>query len=396
MPVATETGRPLRPRAILITRNLPPLRGGMERLNWHAALALSQRFELTVIGPHGCGEHLPSSIDVREVYARSPMGFLFGAAKAAWSATSRPAKLAIAGSGLTAPLAFLGALRCQARSAAYVHGLDLVTRHPVYRILWLPFLRRLQLAISNSTNTEAIARELGVAGNNIAVVHPGTHFPAADNNMGPQFRRSFGLGEGPLLLSVGRLTERKGIAEFIERCLPTIASAYPQVRLVLIGDNAPNALNRSRIDPQHRLQEAIARSGASQNVAILGPCDDAMLSQAYAAADLHVFPIRSLPGDVEGFGMVAVEAAAHGLPTVAFATGGVPDAVSDGVSGRLVQPDDYQGFADRICELLGQDRSILRSSAMTFASHFSWERFHDQLLAALDAPSAPSAPSNPS
>ncbi|ADV26520.1 glycosyl transferase group 1 [Pseudoxanthomonas suwonensis 11-1] len=378
-----ETPTAARPRAILVTRNLPPLRGGMERLNWHVAIALSRRFDLLVIGPRGCSGHLPPGIRVREIPAQGAAGFLPRAAAAAWSASSEPAELVLAGSGLTAPLAYLAGRRSGARSMAYVHGLDLVTRHPVYRMLWMPFLRRLGLAIANSANTASIARGLAVAGGNIAVVHPGTRLPG-DVPGGGDFRRRFALGEGPLLLSVGRLTERKGIVEFIERCLPAIVAAHPGARLVLVGDNAQDALNRSTTDPRARLDAAITRAGMGAHVAILGPCDDATLSQAYAGCDLHVFPVRSIPGDVEGFGMVAIEAAAHGLPTVAFAAGGVPDAVKPGTSGVLVAEEDYQGFAREVCTLLAGDPTPLRASAKVFATSFSWERFDRQLLDLLD------------
>lgn len=380
----TADGGQARERAVLVTRNLPPLRGGMERLNLHVAIALSRRFALTVVGPAGCARFLPQGIEVREVPSASLPVFLAGAVRATWAATSRPARLVLAGSGLTAPIAALAARRCGGASGAYVHGLDLVTRHPAYRAAWVPCMRRLGLAVANSANTAAIARDLGVAGGNIAVVHPGTHLPPADDGTGEPLPLRSALGDGPLLLSVGRLTGRKGIAEFIEHSLPRIALSHPDVRLVIIGDNAPDALNRSRTDPRRRLDQAIARAGMAEHVVVLGPCDDRELSQAYAAADLHVFPVRHVPGDVEGFGMVAVEAAAHGLPTVAFATGGVPDAVADRTSGRLVAPGDYDAFSRQVCELLASDRAGLRESTRGFAQRFGWDRFDTALLAALD------------
>ncbi|WP_084635401.1 glycosyltransferase [Pseudoxanthomonas sp. J35] len=357
----------------------------MERLNYRVALALSRHFRLVVVGPEGCTASLPPEVEVHQVPTGSLARFLLGATRATWSAASQPATVVLAGSGLTAPIAFMASLRCGARSAAYVHGLDLVTRHPIYRLLWLPFLRRLALAITNSANTATIARRLGVAGGNIQIVHPGTNLPGCDNiDGGRRFRLEFGLGQDPVLLSVGRLTERKGLVEFVQRCLPAISKTHPRVRLVIIGDNAPNALTRSSMDLQARLQEAICQAGVRNNVVILGSCSDEILSLAYAAADLHIFPVRELPGDVEGFGMVAVEAAAHGLPTIAFATGGVPDAVADGVSGRLVPAGDYDTFTRLITELLAQDRDSLSTSSRQFASQFSWDRFYDQLRTTLD------------
>jgi phosphatidylinositol alpha-1,6-mannosyltransferase len=82
--------------------------------------------------------------------------------------------------------------------------------------------------------------------------------------------------------------------------------------------------------------------------------------------------------------MVAIEAAAHGLPTVAFAVGGVPDAVSPGRSGHLVHPGDYAGFAQRTCELLAAGRdTTLRASAREFAATFTWDIFAMRLRESL-------------
>jgi SAM-dependent methyltransferase len=134
-----------------------------------------------------------------------------------------------------------------------------------------------------------------------------------------------------------------------------------------------------------RILAAAAGPGLEDNIRILGPCDDATLTSAYFAAHVHVFPVRDVPGNVEGFGMVAIEAAAHSLPTVAFAVGGIPDAVREGRSGYLIPPGDYGRFADRVCALLGSGRdATLRQSAREVAGDFQWERFGGRLTAALD------------
>jgi phosphatidylinositol alpha-1,6-mannosyltransferase len=88
--------------------------------------------------------------------------------------------------------------------------------------------------------------------------------------------------------------------------------------------------------------------------------------------------VRHIPGDPEGFGMVAVEAAAHGLPSVAFATGGIVDAVAEGRSGRLVRPGDYAALSDAVISTLAECES-LRSSCIEFARRFAWPEFGVQL-----------------
>jgi phosphatidylinositol alpha-1,6-mannosyltransferase len=122
----------------------------------------------------------------------------------------------------------------------------------------------------------------------------------------------------------------------------------------------------------------------ASSVRFLPHCDDETLSAAYSAADVHVFPVREIPGDVEGFGMVAIEAAAHGLPTVAFSVGGVPDAVIENVTGSLVVPDDYRALADAILfHLDRRDDAASRRACFEAARQFSWDRFGDELERAL-------------
>ena len=117
----------------------------------------------------------------------------------------------------------------------------------------------------------------------------------------------------------------------------------------------------------------------------LGSCTDAELAEAYQAADVHVFPVRDMPGDVEGFGMVAIEAAANGLFTVAFDVGGVRDAIVVGASGTLVSAGDYEGFATEVLDTLRQAPIGQSARARAAVGRFSWERFGREMREALVA-----------
>lgn len=374
-----------RPTLILVSRNLPPLRGGMERLNLHLALGLSAHFRVTVIGPRGSRASLPESIEVHECGRGMLISFLIEALFRALRAArvQRPAWV-IAGSGLAAPITWLAARLSGARAAVYVHGLDLVVSQPVYRLLWLPFIRRADACFANSTNTSQLAQEVGVDRSRIDIVNPGVE-PVAEPPSGEAlaaFRRRHGLADRSLLLSVGRMTDRKGLHQFVLRCLPLILRAHPRALLVVIGDEAPDALAGRSTGAWKRLQAEAASAGLGGAVLHLGALDDEQLALAYAASNVHVFPIRDVPGDVEGFGMVAVEAAAHGLSTVAFDVGGVPDAVAEGVSGHLVAAGDYDGFAQRVIERL--DMALPEEPVRAFAAGFAWAHFVRKVNAVLN------------
>lgn len=371
-------------RVLLVTRNLPPLLGGMERLNWHMAAELAKTHEVRIIGPQGCAAVAPPGIEVHEIPLRPLWKFLLAAfSRARKLATQWQPDIILAGSGLTAPIAYHAARACGAKTAVYVHGLDIVATHPVYRWLWLPFMRLFDQAFANSTNTADLARRAGVACGRITTIHPGTVIPQTQDALDMAFRMRLDPDAGPILLSVGRLTERKGLAEFVLHALPAIIEAYPGARLVIIGDDAPNALRKGAGDLVENLRAAVASSGMQNHILRIGACNDTELAQAYACAAVHVFPVRQVPGDIEGFGMVAIEAAAHGLPTVAFAVGGIPDAIADGVSGYLVQPGDYATFAAAVNRVLADGGQSLKTSSRKFAAGFAWKRFGERLRAAL-------------
>ncbi|MCX7672397.1 MAG: glycosyltransferase family 4 protein [Thiobacillaceae bacterium] len=367
----------MRGGVLLVTRNFPPLWGGMERLNWHMAEELARSVPVVVIAPKGARACAPQGVEVHEAPLAPLPRFLTSAAVQ----TVRQARLwrpavVLAGSGLTAPVALLAARSARARAAAYVHGLDVAVDHPLYRALWLPCLRRMDAVLANSRATAALAQTAGVASERLSIMPPGVALPHDDEahcaDLATAFRRTHGLEGRRVLITVGRLTERKGVSAFVREALPHIVQAQPEVCLVVVGE-PPRAALAARPDPPEAIMAAADTAGLAGRVHLLGNVPDATLTAAWYAADVHVFPVRALPNDPEGFGMVAVEAAAHGVPTVAYATGGVTDAVSTGVSGHLVPPGDARAFARAVIELL--DHPLPRLPMQAFAAEFAWGKF---------------------
>lgn len=376
-----------RPRAMLVTRNFPPLLGGMEKVNQHLLAALQPAWRTVLCGPAGCIAYASSQTEVKESRVRPLPVFL---AATLWHAIRmarhRKPKWIIAGSGLTAPIVWLAA-RCSGGGAVvYLHGLDIVAPSFVYQWLWLPFIRRCDIALVNSANTARLAASRGVAADKLHVLHPGTDLPLLNTAMAHNFRERHGFGQRPLMLSVGRLTGRKGLAEFVAKALPAIVAKHPDAMLVIIGDEASDALRVRAGSERERILSAARTAGLEQNLHFLGRCDDVTVSAAYQSADVHVFPVLELPGDVEGFGMVALESAAHGLPTVAFAVGGVPDAVQDGHTGTLIEPGKYAALATAVTHHLAQGRATVTIGAcLEFAASKAWLVFDDRLRRLLGA-----------
>jgi glycosyltransferase involved in cell wall biosynthesis len=177
------------------------------------------------------------------------------------------------------------------------------------------------------------------------------------------------------LLFVGRLAKRKGIKEFIEKSLVTIVGQIPEVCFVIVGANPVESLSH-RDDVMSDIKTVIAELRLQDHVRLLGAVSDEQLINLYQMCDIVVLPALAAKDDVEGFGIVLLEAAAAAKPTVATRVGGISDAVEDGKSGILVEPGDYDGISQSIIALLTNDetKSHLGEYAQARArQEFGWQ-----------------------
>ncbi len=365
-------------KVLIVTRNLPPLLGGMEKLNWQMAAHLQQHYSVRIVGPSKSSALRPKDTQYSRVSLKPLWWFLsIAAIKSVFRAwTSKPAHV-LAGSGLTAPIALVAAKTCNAQSIAYVHGLDVAVNNTLYKKLWHPALRKVDIIIANSTPTATLCMEIGINPEKISIIHPGTTLPAPRANFNEKvslFINNHDLENCHILVSVGRLTERKGLKEFVQYSMPIICSKIPNIKLLIVGEAPQQSLLNSS-QSKESILAAAAERGIESKLLFIGPVTDTdRLSTIYYASDVHVFPVRTIPGDPEGFGMVAIEAAAHGLQTVAFATGGVTDAVREGTSGSLIKPEDYISFAEEVILKLRAPKK-LEATCIDFGKEFCWDNF---------------------
>ena len=178
----------------------------------------------------------------------------------------------------------------------------------------------------------------------LAQLSPGVdveHYtPHAD---GAAIRRRHGLGRAPVVVCVSRLVARKG-QDVLIAGWPRVLARHPDARLLLVGGGPDEA----------SLRRAVASRGLDRSVVLTGPVDAADLPAHYAAGDVFAMPCRTRRAglDVEGLGMVFLEAAACGLPVVAGTSGGAPETVQEGVTGHVVDPRSPERVADTISGLL--------------------------------------------
>ncbi|HRP76479.1 MAG TPA: glycosyltransferase family 4 protein [Rhodocyclaceae bacterium] len=250
----------------------------------------------------------------------------------------------------------------------YAHGEEITTwRRSPRRLRAMRFAyRHADKLIANSEFTRDELVKLGVDPDRIAIIHPGVDIDRFHpNHETSDLRARIGLGdEHKLILSVGRLSRRKGFDQVIA-ALPRLVANGLDVHHVLIGIGE----DRSYLEGKAR------EHGVVERVHFLGHVESVDLPRWYCAADVFAMPNRDIDGDTEGFGMVFVEAAACGTPSIAGIAGGTEGAVEDGVTGWRVDGTDLEAVARALNALLG-DRSLCSKMGLSGAArarkYFSW------------------------
>lgn len=179
-----------------------------------------------------------------------------------------------------------------------------------------------------------------------------TYHPAVD---GESVRVRLGLADRPVVVCVSRLVPRKG-QDMLIRALPGIRHRVPDAALLIVGGG-----------PYRSALGKLARQvGVERDVVFTGTVPAAELPAHYAAGDVYAMPCRTRNRglDVEGLGIVYLEASATGLPVVAGDSGGAPDAVRDGETGFVVRGRDVAQLVDRVATLLA-DRDLARQFGAT-------------------------------
>ncbi len=185
-------------------------------------------------------------------------------------------------------------------------------------------------------------------------------------------RAKYGLNGGPWLLTVARLEWHKGI-DTVMRAMAAVRAGHPTARYAIAGTGERRA-KFEQLRDELRLGDAVR---------FLGAVPDAELPALYNAADLYVGASRRVEGLAEGFGISLVEASACGLAVVGGRSGGVPDAVRDGETGILVDPDDPAAVAAGINALLADPARRHRLGAAgrkAVEEFYNWDRVVRDLM----------------
>jgi phosphatidylinositol alpha-1,6-mannosyltransferase len=336
---------------LVLTPDFPPAVGGIQMLMHrvvHHAPAL--RGQVITLGSEGDRDFdRRGRLEVTRVRARSlPHAAAVAAlnARGVVRAMSRKPDVVLSGHIATSPAAsairrLLGVPVVQ---YLYGHEVGVRPRLAAYAV------RHADRVVAISSYTRELALAAGGEADRIALIPPGVD---VDGERGAP-------GDRPTVVTVGRLEDRYKGHDVLVRALPLVRARVPDVRWVVIGDGSLRG-------PLESLARA---TGVSDLVHFTGAVGDAERDRWLREAHVFAMPSR-LPADGlagEGFGIVYLEAGLRGLPVVAGAVGGALDAVLDGRTGLLVEPNDHVAVADAIASLL-TDRARAEALGRAGAEH---------------------------
>jgi phosphatidyl-myo-inositol dimannoside synthase len=323
-------------RFLLVTTDYPPMRGGVARYLGELVKGAGNRVRVVV--PEGMETKGPGRIE-RKMFFRRAWPVWWPAVKICQRAGKDGETLIVSH---VLPIGTAARIARLFGGAPYVlicHGLDvrLASRKAWKRLLARVVMRGAAHVIANSHSTaEAVKRISGVGAK---VIYPGGALSGLPDRETARTRHGIAPGEY-VILAVSRLVERKGIDRLIEavKMLPR----YDTVRVAIVGDGPEIGILRSLVkETPHRID-------------FFTDASDDCVKEWYAAADVFCLPVRASDDDVEGFGIVFIEAASAGLPVVSTKTGGITEAVLDGETGILVEPsEDPREIARTLTRVLG-------------------------------------------
>ena len=277
-----------------------------------------------------------------------------------------------------------------------IHGLDIVYPLGFFQHKLVPRLTKYtaSISVSESTKNECVKR--GLPEDSTFVVRNGVDCSMAsvpfDQTIYERMKNKYGIDVTGkhILVSTGRPVKRKGFSWFLKNVMPLLNK---DIIFLMIGPlkNDPNALEKTMRGLENSLHQNVqlmlGMSTDATNVAHelklqenayhLGKIKYDDLLQVLSLADLFVMPNLHFDGDIEGFGLVALEASMRGTYVLASGIEGITDAVIDGENGYLLPSGNAQAWADKIHELLS-DKELLNTLSEKgrkyTMEHYSWAK----------------------
>lgn len=256
-----------------------------------------------------------------------------------------------------------------ARYNCFVHGEDVETAATSreHSLLVKNVCKNASMLICNSENTANIVRKLGFdSGSKCEVLHPGvdtSRFEVAAPDT--SFRQKMGWSGKRVLLTVGRLQRRKG-QDFLIKSMPALLKEFPDLFYAVVGRGECYDELISLVD-QHKLHD---------NVCVYPDMDDEALIKCYQQCDIFILPNRTIDNDIEGFGMVLVEAQVCGKPVIAGDSGGTRETMNIAKTGHIIDCGSTENLLNGLSPIL-RNREIVDGEvdiADYAKNRFNWDQ----------------------
>ena len=277
--------------------------------------------------------------------------------------------------GAAAPLALMGKFLNVPRKIAITHG------HEVWWAKVPPFNLLMRL-IGNSVNhltylgeytKSQISKPLSKRAKSAMIqIAPGIDTQIFKPVDASKLRLDLGLAEKEVIVSVGRLVPRKGQDELV-KALPQVLKSHPNAHLLFVGTGSYKKV----------LDNLIADRSLQKHVTFTGRVQYEDLTKYICVGDIFAMPSRSRLGglEVEGLGIVYLEASACGLPVLAGDSGGAPDAVALGITGLVVNGRDTNEIAAGLIKLLETDREAMGQAGRKWAvAQWDWQIWANKFI----------------
>jgi len=260
----------------------------------------------------------------------------------------------------------------------YCHGMDVMTAAQCPRKKWLALkiLKNAEFIVANSEFTKEKILEYGVRPQNVTIVYPCPNMKLRREVLPEEIealRNKYGLLNKKIILTTGRLVERKG-HDVVLGALHKLKELVPEAHYAIIGEG-----------PMERaIKQMIKTLGLEDSVTLIGKVSDYELAAWYEICDVFVMISRQLKNeDAEGFGIVYLEANMFGKPVIAGKSGGVAEAVLDNETGILVEPTNPHEILSAMEKLLKnpeEARQLGENGRQRVEQNFQWNKQTQPLI----------------
>ena len=346
-------------KLLFITRKYPHSVGGMEKVSYCL------------------GEELKKKVDTKIIaWGKSQKWLPYFLPKAFFEALIIIYRDGITnihlGDGLLAPLGLLLKAITGKKVTVTIHGLDITYKNSLYQLVvpWCVSKLDKVICVSEATLKECVKR--GIPKEMSTVIHWGIYpeeYKISATRADLENIAGRDLDGKKVIITVGRLVKRKGVYWFIDNVLPKLDHNFVYL---IIGDGPERA----------RIEDLIKTLNLKDRALLLGRVSDHDLKIIYNTADIFVMPNIEVEGDIEGFGIVAMEAASTGMLIVASYVDGMKDLLNEKVGIPVKERVD---FAPRIKKALKdreQNSNISKNVASYIQDNFSWTSIREEYIKA--------------